>query len=113
VRRTGIMPSLNFRWLRFYDKPFWYFIENPGMPSAFPENAGAFEHYMADCTANIRLSKPYIETSIEGMQVEAEKYLVPEEITRITKTYGAHAVRGVMKGGAFGEGGSTALQTTF
>jgi len=102
VRRTGIMPSLNFRWLRLYDKPFWYFIENPGMPLAFQENVGASEHYMAERTANIRLSKPHIETSIEGIRAEAEKYLVPEKITRITETYGTHAVRGVMKGGVFG-----------
>lgn len=93
VRKTGIMPALNFRWLRFYDKPFWYFIENLGMPSAFPENAAAFEHYAAERIAKIRLSVPYIETAINGLRIEAEKYLVEDEKIRIAEEYGREAVR--------------------
>jgi len=93
VRKTGIMPALNFRWLRFYDKPFWYFVENLGMPSAFPENAGAYEHYAAERIAKIRLSVPYIETAINGLRIEAEKYLVDEEKARIAEEYGSEAVR--------------------
>ena len=83
VRKTGIMPALQFRWLRFYDKPFWYFIQNLGMPSAFPENAGSFEHYTAERISKTKLSIPYIETAINGLRLEAEKYLVDEEKTRI------------------------------
>lgn len=96
VRQTGIMPALEFRWLRFYDKPFWYFIQNLGMPSAYPENAASFEHFQAERAARIALSVPYIKTSIAALQVEAEKYLVDEEMTRIREQYGSETIRETM-----------------
>lgn len=98
VRKTGIMPALQFRWLRFYDKPFWYFVQNLGMPSAFPENAGSFEHYTAERIAKTKLSRPYIETAINGLRLEAEKYLVDEEKTRIKEKYGVKAVKHAVSG---------------
>jgi hypothetical protein len=93
VRRTGIMPPHQFNWIRFYDKPLWYFVQNLGMPSAIPENAASFEHYQAERVAKTSISAPYIRTSLEGLRKEAEKYLDEDEIARIRETYGSQAIR--------------------
>jgi hypothetical protein len=93
VRRTGIMPPHQFNWIRFYDKPLWYFVQNLGMPSAIPENAASFEHYCAERVAKTAISAPYIRTSIDGLRKEAEKYLDDDELSRIRETYGAQAIR--------------------
>lgn len=97
VRRTGVMQPLLFNWLRFHDKPFWYFIHNLGMPTAVPENAASFEHFQAERVAKTAISVPFMRNCAAGLKIEAEKYLVEDELARIRATYGGRTIHDAVK----------------
>lgn len=94
VRESGIMPPNHFRYLRFCKETesMWWFIENVGMPSAFPETAGMFEHFNAERTTGMALQRPFIVSSIEGLRLEAEKYLTNETKDELIKALGDGAL---------------------
>lgn len=93
ARETGIMPPNQFRYLRFCEESqsLWWFVQNLGMPSAYPENAAHYEHYQAEKLTGVALSRPYIEAAITGVVQEAEKYLTPDNIRKLMNVLGAGA----------------------
>lgn len=94
ARRYGIMPPNLFRWLRFCEEttPFWWFVQNLGMPAAYPENAGHFEHYQAEKAMGVAVEQPHIHASLDGIRKEACRYLVPDTIDELTTILGKDAL---------------------
>lgn len=94
ARRYGIMPPNLFRWMRFCDEttPFWWFIQNLGMPAAYPENAGHYEHYQAEKAMDVAVEQPHINASIRGIREEAQRYLVPGTVDELKTILGKDAI---------------------
>lgn len=94
ARRYGIMPPNLFRWLRFCDEttPFWWFVQNLGMPAAYPENAAHFEHYQAEKVIGVAIERPHVSASIDGIRMEAMRYLVPETVEELRSILGRAAI---------------------
>jgi hypothetical protein len=94
ARRYGIMPPNLFRWLRFCDETasFWWFIQNLGMPAAYPENAAHFEHYQAERAMGVAVERPHINACIDGIRQEAHRYLVPERVDELRTILGRNAI---------------------
>lgn len=94
ARKYGIMPPNLFRWLRFCDETtaFWWFVQNLGMPAAYPENAGHYEHYQAEKAMGLAVEQPHIQSAIIGIQKEAERYLVQDRIDELRTILGKDAV---------------------
>lgn len=94
ARKYGIMPPNLFRWLRFCDETtaFWWFVQNLGMPAAYPENAGHYEHYQAEKAMGLAVEQPHIHSSIAGIKKEAERYLVQDRIDELRTILGKDAV---------------------
>lgn len=94
TRKYGIMPPNLFRWMRFCDEttPFWWFIQNLGMPAAYPENSGHFEHYQAEKAMGVAVEQPHINASVDGIREEARRYLVPETIDELKTILGKDAI---------------------
>ena len=90
VRESGIMPPNLFRFLRFCreTRSMWWFVQNLGAPSAYPENAALMEHYNAERATGMALLRPYILSSISGLKAEAEKYLTDETTEDLIKLLG-------------------------
>lgn len=78
TRRGGILPPALFRWMRYYDYPMWCFLRVVGMNTPTPEVAGMFDHYQIETKAGRAYSRPYITSSIEGIRLEANKYVTDE-----------------------------------
>lgn len=97
ARETGVMQPHLFNWIRFYDKPLWYFVHNLGMPTAVPENAASFEHYQAERAAKTAISEPFMRNCMTGLATEANKYLVEEERDRLRSKYGGKSVKTTVK----------------
>lgn len=94
ARKYGIMPPNLFRWLRFCDETtaFWWFVQNLGMPAAYPENAGHYEHYQAEKAMGLAVEQPHIHSAILGITKEAERYLVQDRIDELRTILGKDAV---------------------
>ena len=94
ARRYGILPPNLFRWLRFCDETtaFWWFVQNLGMPSAYPENAGHFEHYQAEKAMGVPVERPYVQACLDGIKQEADRYLVPECVDELRTILGKDAI---------------------
>lgn len=75
TRAGGTLPPALFRWMRFYDYPMWSFLRVVGMNTPTPEVAGMFDHYQTEQKSGIALTRPYLVSSIEGIRVEASKYI--------------------------------------
>ncbi len=90
VRESGIMPPNLFRYLRFCreTRSLWWFVQNLGAPSAYPENAALMEHYNAERMTGVALLRPYIKSSITGLKAEAEKYLTEETKDELVQVLG-------------------------
>lgn len=98
ARRYGILPPNLFRWMRFCDEtaPLWWFVQNLGMPAAYPENAGHYEHYQAEKAIGVAIEQPFIEAAIDGLRQEAERYLVPERVDELRTILGKDAIVSTM-----------------
>lgn len=94
TRAYGIMPPALFRWMRFSDEttPFWYFVQNLGMPAAYPENAAHFEHYQAEKAMEVAVETPHVLACVDGINAEASRYLVPETISELQTVLGKDAI---------------------
>lgn len=94
TRRYGIMPPNLFRWMRFCDETtsFWWFIQNLGMPAAYPENSGHYEHFQAEKAMDVAVEQPHINASIQGIREEAQRYLVPETVAELKTILGKDAI---------------------
>lgn len=99
VRESGIMPPNLFRFLRFSRETssMWWFVQNLGSPSAYPENAALMEHYNAERATGMALLRPYIHSTFSGLKIEAEKYMTVETTDELIKVLGKGALVDLLK----------------
>ena len=75
ARRAGTLPPALFRWMRFYDREMWSFLRCHGGNAPVPEVAGMWDHYQVEEKAGSPLRRPYLTSAVEGVRVEASKYV--------------------------------------
>ena len=94
ARLYGIMPPNLFRWMRFCEEttPFWWFVQNLGMPAAYPESAGHYEHHQAEKAMGVAVERPHLHACLDGLRREAERYLVPERVDELRTILGKDAI---------------------
>lgn len=102
ARNYGILPPNLWRWMRFCDETasFWWFIQNLGMPAAYPENAGLYEHYQAERAIGLAVELPHLHTFVEGLRTEAVRYLVPERVDELKTVLGRDVILSKIVGAA-------------
>jgi hypothetical protein len=84
ARRTGVLESASFRWLKIIDRRLWYTMNNVGRAVAFPEVSGIYAHYLYEMRAGRAVEKPMVETAVDALQGAFDKLLfTTEEWTRI------------------------------
>jgi len=95
ARKGGVLPPLVFRWVRFYDMPLWMFLQNHGMPTAYPENAAAFEHFQTEKRTSSTLKTPFIRSAIEGLLSDVYRQLTDDVIATLREEYEVKQVKSV------------------
>ena len=68
ARRTGVLPSSYFIWLKPRDRTLWYVINNIGRPVAFIEVGGIIGHFKAEQIANHSLETPLVSKAVDGVE---------------------------------------------
>ena len=75
ARRAGTLPPAQFRWMRFYDRATWSFLRCHGGNAPVPEVAGMWDHFQVEEKAESPLRRPYLTSAVEGVRLEASKYI--------------------------------------
>lgn len=78
TRTAGTLPPNHFRWMRFYDYPLWSYLRIIGMNTPTPEVAGMFDHTQTEAKSHMALTRPYLVSAVEGVRIEASKYITDE-----------------------------------
>lgn len=80
ARRTGVLPSSYFIWLKPRDRTIWYILNNMGRQVAFIEVGGIIGHFKAEQIANHSLETPFVTKAVDGIQTAlSEIKLAPIE----------------------------------
>ena len=66
-RKSGVLPSSDFLWLRRIDRHLWYTINNIGRRRFHIEGAGAMAHFFAERVMGNQLPEPHVEEAVEGL----------------------------------------------
>ena len=74
ARRLGVLQPAEMRWLRFFDRPMWYFINSVGRRSPFPEAAGIHSHFLAEKTAGESYVQPMVTPAVNALSDQIQKY---------------------------------------
>lgn len=75
ARERGVLPTAEFLWLRPVDRRLWYLCNNMGRRTAWPEIAGPWSHYRAECRlgemeAGFRgEEEPQVEAAVDALEV--------------------------------------------
>ena len=67
--RMGVFPPADMRWLRFYDRGLWYFLQTIGRQAAFAEAAGVLSHYLYEARAGVALAEPQVDKAVTGLEI--------------------------------------------
>ena len=88
ARRLGVLSAADLRWLRFYDRPFWYAIQNIGRPSCFAEAAGIGSHFRNEVKAGKPLKHPCVDEAITALDTAITSYAyTDDEVERYIKKH--------------------------
>lgn len=78
-RRLGVFQPAEFRWLRFFDRPLWYIVDNIGRRAPFAEGCGVMAHWFFERAARKPIVKPQVWGAIDALQVAVEGYKYTKE----------------------------------
>lgn len=67
-RKSGVLASSDFIWMRRVDRNLWYALNNVGRRRFHCEGAGAIAHYFAERAAGNALPEPYVEEAVNGLE---------------------------------------------
>jgi hypothetical protein len=67
ARRLGVLSAAEVRWLRFYDRQFWYVIQNIGRPSCFAEGAAVSCHFRHEVLERKPIERPRLDEAVNAL----------------------------------------------
>ena len=67
ARKTGVLPSAEFRWCKLVDRELWFTMNTVGRTVAVPEVAGVYAHYLYEIKAKHAVERPMVETAVDAL----------------------------------------------
>ena len=71
ARKTGVLASCEFLWLKKHDRDLWYIMSQTGRTASFCECAGAWSHLLTEKKVGRKIATPMVQKAIDA----ADKYL--------------------------------------
>jgi hypothetical protein len=84
-RKSGVLPSAEFLWLKRADRSLWYALNNCGRRAYLVEGAGAVSHFFAERVSGVPLADPYLDEAVTGL----EEYLEEQGIMNVEEFFRA------------------------
>jgi len=79
ARKTGVLASAEFRWLKLVDRQLWFVMNTVGRAVAVPEAAGVYGHYLYEMKAKRAVEKPMVETAVDAVEGAFERLAFTDE----------------------------------
>lgn len=67
-RKSGVLPSNDFLWVKNIDRHLWYTLNNIGRRRFHTEGAGAMSHYFAERVVGNAMPEPHLEGAVNGVE---------------------------------------------
>lgn len=84
ARDDGVVPSVEFLWLKPVDRKLWYLLNSIGRQTPYPEVGGIFAHLRAEQVMGRRSLTPMVEEAIKALDVAVKEVkLTPKEMQRL------------------------------
>ncbi|MDX2346425.1 MAG: type IVB secretion system coupling complex protein DotM/IcmP [Legionella sp.] len=76
-RDDGVVPSVEFLWLKPTDRRLWYILNSVGRQTAYSEVGGIFAHWRAEQVMGRRSLTPMIDEAIRALEGAVKDVLLP------------------------------------
>ncbi|MFA6230954.1 MAG: type IV secretion protein [Rhodanobacter sp.] len=68
TQRLGVLPPAEMRWMRFYNRPLWYVLENYGRSTGFAEGVAVMGHYLYEIKQGEAIVDPQLDKVVNGIE---------------------------------------------
>ncbi len=88
AREDGVFSTVDFLWLKPFDRKFWYFLNNVGRQTAFCEAAGVHAHFLAEKALRRPLGVPMVNEATKALEIALQDIIyvpTPEEKDELLK----------------------------
>jgi intracellular multiplication protein IcmP len=68
TQRLGVLPPAEMRWMRFYNRPLWYVLENYGRSTGFAEGVAVMGHYLYEMKQGEAIVDPQLDKVVNGIE---------------------------------------------
>lgn len=68
TQRLGVLPPAEMRWMRFYNRPLWYVLENYGRSTGFAEGVAVMGHYLYEIKQGEAIVDPQLDKVVNGLE---------------------------------------------
>lgn len=79
ARQDGVLASAEFLWLKPVNRTLWFMLNSVGRQTAFPEVAGPFAHWIAECALGRRLLVPMVDMAVNALEIALKEVRLSEE----------------------------------
>ncbi len=79
ARKTGVLASAEFRWLKLVDRALWFVMNTVGRAVAVSEASGVYGHYLYESKAGRAVEKPMVETALDALEGAFAKLVFTDE----------------------------------
>lgn len=67
-RKSGVLPSNDFLWIKRVDRSLWYTLNNIGRRRFHTEGAGAMSHFFAERVIGNPMPEPHLDGAVNGIE---------------------------------------------
>ena len=68
-RGGGVIPCVEFIWLKGEDRGLWYALQSVGRKTAFSEAGGAYSHWLLEKMVGKPITQPEVTSAIEALKI--------------------------------------------
>jgi hypothetical protein len=68
-RGGGVIPCVEFIWLKGEDRKLWYALQCVGRKTAFPEASGAYSHWLLEKLVGKAITQPEVTSAVEALKI--------------------------------------------
>lgn len=87
ARRLGVLISVDFGWIKTFDRTLWALFQNVGRDGQFAECVAVTNHYFAERLSKRKIYSPQSHEAWESLTKQIDSYAYDEEFEKDWKSF--------------------------